>query len=187
MKPLFIYSTIVAFSFMSCSKEDEDFTSDETEYPIEETEYPSNYTLDVNQDGIDDFVVEYKHISTSDVPVSAVSIIGSIIPMDNVSCLYQSYDGYLFLSPNDTIHNDYTSQNQWYNYDADIISKSWHRNIGWDTFWGVLSPQNEYYFAFKLQNGVINELGWLKLELDLNTGDIEIIDMASSNSNFIVI
>lgn len=187
IKPLFLYSTIVAFTFISCTKEDEDYTSDETEYTSDETEYPSNYTLDINQDGIEDFVVEYNHISTSDVPVSAISIIGSITPLDNVSCLYQAYDGHLFLSPNDTIHSEYTSQNQWSSYDADIITKDWHRNIGWGTLWEVRSSQNEYYFAFKLQNGVTNELGWLKLEIDLNTGDIEITDMASSNSDFIVI
>lgn len=187
MNPLFIYSALIAFALISCNKEEEISPTEEEVSTFDETEYPSNDTLDVNQDGIDDFILEYTQIETNDYPSTVSSIRGSLSPLENVHGLYQLYVGHLFLAPNDTIYANDVPPITWSNYEANILHKNWGINTGWSPVWEVNSSQNEYYFAYKLQNGSNDELGWLKLEIDTTTGEVEIVDQASSNSSFIVI
>ncbi|MFK7784819.1 MAG: hypothetical protein AB8B56_06880 [Crocinitomicaceae bacterium] len=193
MKPLLI-CLVVTLTFLSCKKKDSSPVPDEmeTEYPNSTIDCcPLDDTLDINGDGINDFIVEYEQVCTSDIPTSACSIRGKMSSMENVNCLYQPYDGsyggFLFLSYTDTIHVDNAPPYQWSNYGSDIVTISWNINSGWDDSWRVRSSQNEYFLAFKLQNGVTDEFGYMELDIDTITGAIEIIDIVNSTSNFIVI
>ncbi|MDG1331605.1 MAG: hypothetical protein P8P74_04700 [Crocinitomicaceae bacterium] len=179
MKITFICFIAFSVSLVSCKKK--------PNYTLTETEIPSNYELDINQDGIVDFAREYSQLSTYDDPVSGSSVIGSFTPRENVSFLYEPNVGYLFLAANDTIHDASTSSLSWYEYPADLISKDWSDEAGWDATWSVNSDMNEYYLAFKLQNGTTDELGWLKLAINQTTGEITIIDQGISSSSYIVI
>jgi len=165
--------------FLSCKKE--------PAYALTPTDIPANFDIDINQDGITDFVFEYEQLSTSDIPVSGSSVIGSFTPSSDVSILYGTNIGNLFLAPNDTIFDSSTSLRNWYTYRADVISKDWSDDSGWDPTWEVISNQSEHYLAFKLENGTANELGWLKLQFDINTGETVITDQGVSTSSFIVI
>lgn len=179
MRKLLFYSILINLvSVASCKKDD---------LTLSPTDYPSNYAIDINQDGIDDFFVEYNQLTTSDVPVSGSSIIGSINPGENISTLYSTSSGYLFLSQGDTIYQSPPANLNWYSYSSDLVSKDWDNENGWDDLWKVNSTQNEYYFTFLLENGVNTELGWMKLEIDITNGEISVIDQSLSSSNFIVI
>lgn len=179
MKNALIYILGFSLLLLSCQKD--------PTYTLTPTDYPANFDIDINQDGIVDFTCEYWQISTSDIPVSGSAIQGSLTPTENVSSLYKVYVDNLFLTPNDTIFDTDTSDYRWMDGPADIITKSWNNNSGWDLQWEINSLENEYYFAFKLQNAGADQLGWLKLEMDVTTGEVTVVDQAITSASFLVI
>lgn len=179
MKTFPFYALVLSLILLSCDKD--------PAYTLTPTDIPPNASLDINQDGIIDFAFEYYQLSTSDDPVSGSSVIGSFVPNENVSILYKTNDGNLFLTANDTIFDTSSTPTTWSNYSADVVTKDWSSDTGWDASWKVNSTQNDYYLAYKFQNGSVDELGWLKLSFDLTTGGMSIVDQAITASSFIVI
>lgn len=169
---------ILCFFAFGCKKK---------QHTLEETSYPSDFEIDINGDGTNDFIVTYKQLSTEDIPVSGSSINCTIRPENNVKVLYKTLENHLFLSSNDTIFQTANTSTEWSPYPAGIMRKSWSNKEGWDPSWSILSDLQDYYVAFKLNNGATNEFGWMHLQLDEYTGNLSVINSSSTALNHIII
>ena len=146
--------------------------------------YPPE-AIDLNNDNIADFTIEYTIAGTDDEPQSTVSISGKFLPENDNKLYYESATGYLFAAFGDTITlkpQDYT---RWTSYGADIISVTWDINEGWDSTWTV-HYEEPYYLAFILNNEMIDYLGWMELSINSMTGKITINDYFYKESEFII-
>jgi hypothetical protein len=146
-----------------------------------------NDSIDLNSDHKVDFVIRQTEIHTDDVPSSAGSIINSIDPINGNLVLYRDPVGYLFMGLNDTIKKQDNNNKVWFEYEANVI----HINRiydSWDPYWTVMSETfPPYFLAFKLISNGQEEIGWLQLEFDLETGAVSIIKGVITNSDNLII
>lgn len=162
------------------------FTSCEKENKSEMPNIPATDSIDINNDSLYDFVISYSIIATTDEPSSGQSIIGELIPLDSNEVLYRQSVGHLFLQQNDTIRKVNNTNAEWTTYQADLITKD-NINDKWDSSWTILSDLNDdYYIGFKLK-GSTEQIGWMLINPNTNTGEISIIDKEFTDSNELII
>ncbi len=143
-------------------------------------------SIDLNNDNITDFIIEYMNYGTDDIPQSSSSIIGTIRPENNNKMLYKA--GYLFLEKGDTITVTKQSDLQWFGYPASIVKITWNINNGWDSTWTVVSKKEApYYLAFILNYNQIDYLGWMELSISSFNGKIVINDYFYKESETIIV
>ncbi len=150
-----------------------------------EVEAPKDYTIDIDNNGQDDFEINYKELQTLDLPPSGGGINGEMRFINNGAffCkIYGAYSECLFLSKGDSIKTDLATNN-WNYYPVNLISIGW-RNGKWDKNWFVnASVSSDYYLGFKLQD----KLGYMKLDLNTETGKITVLDSKMTNDTFLII
>lgn len=148
-------------------------------------ETPKDYSIDIDNNGQDDFEIYYKQLQTEDIPVSGASINGEIRFINNGAffCnIYGAYSECLFLSKGDSIKTDLATNN-WNYYPVSLISIGW-QNGKWDKNWFVnASVSGDYYLGFKMQDN----LGYLKLDLNTETGEIKVLDSKVTKDDFLII
>lgn len=148
---------------------------------------PVDANIDVNADQLPDFAINYQELATSDMPSSAGSIIGSVYPLNQNKILYRNGIGSLFMNVNDTIRKTSNTNSFWQEYGADLISI--HRaDQKWDSTWTVLSDEKPFYFlAYNLIVNGSEEIGWISLMFDKETGKISITDGDRTLDNELII
>ncbi|MCX6154340.1 MAG: hypothetical protein NT007_09275 [Candidatus Kapabacteria bacterium] len=179
---------ILAFSaaltcFNSC-KDNGNIVKSEQDQEYFPPKTPPEVQFDVNNDSIIDFKTFYKILATCDEPVSFMEGILSIVPVNGNEILYKAYDGNLFLQENDLITSLVEDPLNWYGYPADIMAFAWT-----DSLWRILAPKNlkVYYFAFKLHKKEEIQIGWMQLELNINNGEIKMINSKFTDKTSILI
>ncbi len=144
--------------------------------------------IDINNDGIIDFIIEYWNIGTHDVPQSSRSISGQIMPEKNNKILYNGALGYLYLEKGDTIWATTQRLPLWSQYPGTLVIISWDINEGWDNSWKVYSKKEPpYYIAFVLIQDQINYLGWMEISISTFNGKTSIIDFSFSENESIIV
>lgn len=138
--------------------------------------------IDVNSDGIDDFMIHYNEIATMDYPSSGGSRSAIITPLNGNKILYKYPDGYLFLQNGDIIFSEAKDELKWLGYDASIMSTRRSGQV-WDDRWTIDSEYSDYYLAIKLAVGDSELVGWMKLDLDDKNGRIKVIDIELSTES----
>jgi hypothetical protein len=152
---------VVALIFISCESDD-----------MPNSKKLITESFDVNSDKKNDFEFKYIEYTTEDINYSAGEKFGKIIPIDENLILYDKINGYLFLEKGDTIKKSNNENQQWLQYGASVISKKRIYEV-WDEIWTVKSYLTEnYYLGIKLKNGSNEKIGWIKLEFNINSGDV---------------
>ena len=146
---------------------------------------PDMDSIDVNNDSLFDFVIEYSSIATTDIPPSHQSITGKIRPLYDNQILYRQSVGYLFLQTNDTIRKENNKNSNWIDYSASLIGINGD-NDKWDNDWSIISDlDSDYFLGIKLK-GDTEQIGWILLNLNTNNGEISIIDKELTDSNELI-
>jgi len=145
---------------------------------------PKSLDIDINNDTVIDFRIDYKWLITNDYPTSGKSLTGYIQPLNGNEILYKRNIGNLFLQKNDTIFSTSTATLTWNKYQADLVV-----NNGQDSTWSIISPEgiNNFYLGLKLKTAVNNYIGWMKIAVQSMTGEISIVNKKLSEADFIII
>ena len=132
--------------------------------------------IDVDGDGELDFELDEYEIQTNDVPSSAGVRHLFLKPLESNQLLYKSDERNLFLVTGDIIEKEVEEGLEWQSNLIELLSKARSFEV-YDEFWSIHSDLTEdFYLGFKLINDAEEKIGWLKLEFDLTTGDIYLID-----------
>lgn len=151
--------------------------------------FPAPYTIDADQDGIEDFIVGYGIISSDD-PSNACSWSGKITRLDSNYILRR--DGYpkVFLQPNDTIRKDYNTnpEYEWRTSCSFMRGNNYEdpgaRKRKYNTNW--LHP-TKHYMGIKINRDNQIKIGWLKFYLDTDYGKIILVGAKITDEDWIVI
>jgi len=139
---------------------------------------PENDELDINNDSIKDFTVQYVIYTWDGAGISGDGISGEVVPSGENEILFHYNFGNLVYQPGDTIYADIEPPYSWYNYPAFIVSTYMTYGCPWPDEWKILS-QGEYdfyYLAFKLYYNDSCLMGWMKLTADKESGEVKIIE-----------
>ena len=213
MKPKAIFITIILISLIcvvSCKKNDKNYNDNNNndnntlktpyEQALLQLEWgvPDNKFVDINNNEQYDFEIKYVSKITDDDPTSNILLMGYMIPLNDNKIMYQGewYNkSYLFLKAGDTINNNINEE--WSSYEAKLLSigavlinelDEGIYEYEWDENWTVLSNlTTEYYLAFKLISESTEEIGWLLLDINIENGEITIIDSKITDSDELII
>jgi hypothetical protein len=180
----FVLIVVSVILITSCEKK---IDSNEVKQNANRPDIPPTDSIDINSDHVIDFVISYNELATADNPSSGGSIIGSINPLDENQLLYRNLVGNLFLSINDTIRNNNNNNSIWNSFPADLIAISRHYE-NWDKKWNIISDlTSDYFLAYKLKTNDSEEIGWILLNFNLESGEVTILDKEISNSEELII
>jgi hypothetical protein len=145
---------------------------------------PESLDIDINNDAITDFRIEYKELVTNDYPSSGLSMIGFLHSLNENEIVYKPFIGNLFLQQNDIIYSSEVTAAIWSRNPADLISHNGH-----DSAWRILSPYflNDLFIGFKLKASAKIYIGWMKLDIDKKTGNISLLNWKLTEGDFIII
>jgi hypothetical protein len=184
LKTLLLFlSSLMLLSF-SC-------TNDEKEEPtppkaINKT-YPDD-SIDVNNDGIKDFVIYSIQLQTMDEPSSFQTNMRKISPLNGNQIEYlfgESFNGgYVtscFFDEGHIIYSQHVGEDtggpfQWSEGSPTLISINTSNGV-LDNAWKIGSTKtNDFFMAVKLNNVTPSQIGWLLFEFNTLTGAYTIVD-----------
>jgi hypothetical protein len=145
---------------------------------------PKSQDIDINNDLITDFRIDYKWLVTNDEPSSGKALIGYVKPLNENKILYKNNVGNLFLLKNDTVFLIPATKMIWSKFQADLVT-----NNGKDTNWTVISSNHisDFYLGFRLSTSIKNYIGWMKVDINKNSGIISIINKKLTETEFLII
>ena len=161
-----IMTLFLAIVFLSCEK------IGESKSPI----IPANDSIDIDNDLVYDFLIQYSSIATMDIPPSHQSITGAIKPLNDNKVLDRESVGNLFLIAGDTIRRVDNSNADWSEYAASVIGINGSKDK-WDDNWRIVSDlTDDFYLGVQLKKGDDLKIGWILLEFNKEDGSIGILD-----------
>jgi len=176
---------IIGLTLFSCEKDE--ITDSCKKDEITDSRKIISESIDLNSDNKPDFKIIFFELATTDIPSSAGETFRKITPIDGNSILYGGNDGYLFLQEGDVIKKEASGNYKWFSYGANLISKKRKGQI-YDEFWTVLSGSNaNYYLGIKIKEGENEKIGWVKLDFDILTGEIYLLNSKISSSDELII
>lgn len=156
---------------------------------METKEIPDNFEIDLNQDGSFDFQITYEKLSAS-VPVDPdpgpVGIIRGKLESLNNNLILKSEEAtsILFLNNIDLVQSEVNSPLFWEsNSDGNSrIIVGINQNIDGETWpdeWKISNEEikESYFVGFKLLDNNSQNLGFIELSIDNQTGVIEILNI----------
>ena len=175
---------IACFSLaMSCEK-------DENSWQDHPPILPAPVTYDFNDDGTDDFSVEYFRFTTDGFEISGEGIAGAIRPL-NENMVLTRFDGISsYLHIGDIVRLDAEEPFYWIGFSSDLVwIEITTTNPDWPDQWRVLSKEPEmfYYVGAIIVKDGRKLVGWIKMRIYPKIGRIAIKDYEFRNSDFIVI
>jgi len=191
----FVIIIIVVGFLMSCS-------DDYTDLMI-----PDEICIDVNDDGTDDLKIQYNRINIDDLPFEGDrdtftfdrSVICNILPIDeNESLLFQEPDGWKYpqLTSGDTIFSTYPlnplGNNFWGGKRSGnlMIINRLNEIENWEEDWSYWKNQfdtNSPYIGFRINSNNEHELCWIKLNLSISSGEVQIFEKKCIKSDLIIV
>jgi hypothetical protein len=184
MKTMYLYAFCLLAIVSGCE-------SNENE-PIPDFESPEGAQYDFDEDGINDFSIDYNTFVWDGVNSSGWGVAGLLKPLNENSILHKRDVNYvtaaLFSKKNDVITADISLPLEWETYHArlaDIYDPDKNVNQVWNIH--SANAPDSYYLGIKIkkENGFL--IGWVKLEIDKATGQISIVDKKLTTDNSILI
>mgnify|MGYP001167227601 FL=1 len=141
------------------------------------TVFPTMQYHDMNNDSIYDYVITFEGISTMDVPASAVQFYRDLEPLESNLILKNPDSGYFFLQTGDTLTYEIPTTLAWdESCNVRIFSRYFSENTEADAWTLLPGIKDEYILGLKFYAGEEAALGWIKLGLNPETGEILITD-----------
>jgi len=142
-------------------------------YSADETFTAYKY-IDINNDSINDYLIYTWGIVTDDYPSSSASVLyWSIRTLCSNSFLFNSDDESFFLGSGDTINREESGNKFWKDsIKVDLISRvSSDGKYIYD--WSLCVESSDvYYMGLKYETDSGINLAWLRLNIDLDKGEI---------------
>ena len=143
--------------------------------------------IDLDGDGELDFKLDEYEIQTNDLPSSAGSRNIYLEPLEDNELFTKEGARNLFLKVGDIIKNEAEEGFEWRTDLRELIGKSRTFEV-YDEFWAIHSDlTDDFYVGIKLIKDTEEKIGWLKLEFDLVTGEVYLLDSVISSSSEIII
>lgn len=187
MKRAIFFSALLLI-VIGCSKNEEQ--TEELQLSTEPPEIPQTVNFDINEDGLDDIRFQFgiDDVATNGTP----GYYGSVYPMNGALLMLLSRDdGAYALEPqlNDIIKKEEGTSITWYPANWIIMFIDDTLEGLWPNTWTLGSSRktNPYYLGIQVKEGETLSLGWLKLEIDMKTGKIELLDYELTSGDFLVI
>ena len=158
--------TLVLLALSSCQ-------SDENQIPS----IPDHQLIDVDNDGVDDFLIKYNHASIYS-PTSTEGILCELEILGNNETLVKEGAPFLFLDDVNMIAEDVNSPLRWSSVDSHIATFEKHFEDGWPANWKISTTKNRtsYFIGIKLNIDSHSEIGWVEFEVDDNSGIVTIVE-----------
>lgn len=167
------WNLILAFFLMICTSCSKSELSDEV--PC----IPDPISIDLNDDGIVDYRIEFNFGFVFE-PESSMAIIGSMIPSMDNEILHNRDTGNLFLRDLDSITIIVEEPLFWNDggVEEKIVSISNNSDGLWPSEWLVNTEEvhETYFVGLRLVTNNLIQLGWIELDINTDTGEIEIVD-----------
>ncbi len=148
-------------------------------YTSEIPELPVTQNIDLDNDGFEDFKIEYsREMIFSNV--SDERIVGYFRPIGNHQVLHKQQSQNLFLTELSDIIENVNEPLFWNDagWSEDIISIYNNFDGEWQSQWEPhhVTEQASYYLGFKLIKNNEIKIGWVELEFDLDSGETVILN-----------
>ena len=170
-----------ALTLAGCKKEEWD--------PTQTPDKPEDKEFDLNGDQIKDFKLVYRNWTWDGNITSGDMITGELVPENNNQILIHPDLGLLFVQLNDTIFNQIESPFIWETSSYFLLSIKSTNPTGWEREWSVKNNVKKefYYLSFKISVDNRENLGWIKMNINHLTGQIEITDKQLTDQDYIVV
>jgi hypothetical protein len=133
------------------------------------------FSLDLNDDEVEDFVFEYSALVTTDVPSSAGTVFLSICSLGNNMVQYTEEHGPQPFADSTLIGDSLT----WTIYGGSLANINWSIDSGWDQIWsGAWAGVSEMSLGLEIIINNSNHFGWVKLSVDSELGTLTVHDYA---------
>lgn len=180
---LFLSLFLFVFTFFSCSKD----KSENKDLP----KVPTVYSVDLNNDLINDFTINYGIYTWDGLNIFGDGITGDVKPLENSFLLIRKEDSNPFVNENDTVFFEAKTPFQWTANSTKLISISTTENYTWPGKWSVTGKNTSafYYLGIKISDGnnANTVIGWLKLSISDVTGEIKILDKKLTSKEYIIV
>jgi len=160
-----------------CSKnETDELTFDLTN---DTTIIPSNIEIDIDENGVVDYIIEYYYVLIEGLITSA-GIVAVIEQQGENEVLTNKQGSDFAIISLEEIKLDVSEPLVWDNsFGADIVSLYNHSPTNqWRTQWEINSDlqHSSYFVGLKINNDNVSQLAWIEIEIDTSNGNISIID-----------
>lgn len=164
MRPTLLLLAILIFT--SCIK------NDNKQIP----NIPENIIIDMNNDGIDDFEINYFYAYVYS-PTSTKAIYCKFKIIGENEVLSKDAERYLFLNNLEVINENMDNPFQWNGIDGYIATYKNNVKNEWPSKWEVASDKisDRYFIGIKLNNTSSIKIGWIELEINNKSGVVKII------------
>jgi len=188
MKKTIFYITFLTL-VISCSKDDDD----QKQLSSKEPEIPESIIYDLNEDSVNDFTISYDLGVWDGVGASGFLYYGRLKAMGENRFLDEYEENvsttFLFAEKGDSIQQEASAPQSW-DYNFASLTTLWQGGDGvWSSEWVIESKKASKPYYVGIQIRVVDRflIGWLKLEIDKNTGQINIIDHELTSEDSLVI
>jgi hypothetical protein len=165
---------LIAISIIGCSSDEIDIlepSQPASPFPIAPLEFSS---LDINTDGVNDFLFEYMWRCTCDNPSSSCTVSLSVFPVSDNMVQYSYPNGNLPL-PDGTLIG---ASLGWSEYRGDLAFIG-NDSSGWDDAWsGVWAGVSEMSLGLIIVIDDKTHYGWVKLSVRSEHGRLTVHDFA---------
>lgn len=168
---IFLCVTLCVSFILGCNSEKKQIFAPQFHLPI----LGEIFSLDLNEDGLEDFIFEYSVYSTDDEPRSAAANFLSVRPLDDnrVQC---SADLGCQPLPDSAVIDDSLN---WSSYSGWLAHISWSISSGWQLPWtGTWTDVSEMSLGLEIHIGDSNHFGWVKLSVNSELGTLIVYDYA---------
>lgn len=170
--PFVLYVTI---ALPGCGSDDDAVQPRIPEFP----RVGEAFRLDLDGNGVIDFVFEYQDLLTDDEPPSAGANQLFLRAMDQNAVQFFEKVGTVPLEDGVSIDESAT----WEGFGVTLIALRWTRAEGWEQEWsGPWAGVPASSLGLRLQVGGSVHYGWVKVTVDKETGDLFVHDHAYSPS-----
>ena len=151
------------------------------------------WNVDLNDDGINDATLYYSS-GVWDGIGSSGSTLGAMVSTTGFNTTLYKRDAQLFPHTlfhvtKDTIRRNAPLPQEWNNMGAHLV-EIWQEAGGkWPKTWTINSEHQSgpYYVALRVRKGNDYLIGWIKVDIDVTSGEVTMIDKAFTSNEFIVI
>lgn len=174
---------------LGCSKNDDDNQKQQT---FEQPDIPEPITYDLNGDSFDDFTIDYAEGIWDGVGASGGFFSAQFKPLGENRILEEYEENvstsFLFAQMGDSIQRQATYPQSW-TYLGWFASLYQGGDGIWSKEWLIESKKNSspYYVGVGIWEEDKFLIGWLKLEIDKETGKIAVVDHELSGNDFVLI
>ncbi|GJM34904.1 MAG: hypothetical protein DHS20C18_39050 [Saprospiraceae bacterium] len=145
----------------------------------EKPEIPSDFDIDLNNDGNPDFAIHYFDAEINTLGGSA--IFGVIEPYGENEVLLKETEPKLFLRNIGEVQPTVEDPLIWVNtgWLMTLVDIEVSESGSWPEKWAINSTETfEFYFlGFKLIENNDTKTGWMKLSIDSNNGEIQVVEI----------